>query len=242
MVKEGTKGYNPTAVKEEEEKRYVNGEWDDLGGSWIGFLRKWTFEVTAPMIKQGLSSPLQFEDLMHLSEADRATGLVENLAEHFQETPGASPAGVPRLVLALISAYWFDIGCVMLPLTFFEGFCRIGLAMTLRFLLEYMQYAAEDGNYTPVYLLAATLGFTTVVLTVVHHVLFFFSMRLGWRWKLSTTGLIYRKLFELKSSGGITTETVRPVNSFKNPPTHLTPTTLPTTLHYAGQADQSSVE
>lgn len=170
------------------------------------------------MIRQGLSSPLQFEDLMHLSKADKASVLVDNLAEHFSNTSHDDTRFpiVPRLVRALISAYWGDIACVMLPLTLFEGLCRIGLAMTLRFLLETLQAGAEGHGYRDAYLLAGLLGGITIVLTIVHHVLFFFSMRLGWRWKLATTALIYRKLFELKSSGGVVTETGKLTNLVSN--------------------------
>jgi len=49
------------------------------------------------------------------------------------------------------------------------------------------------------FIMAGVLGALGIFQTLIHHILFFFSMRLGFNWKNATTGMIFNKFFFLNS-------------------------------------------
>ena len=85
----------------------------------------------------------------------------------------------------------------------------------LRYLLQELESPSND-EYQTAYLYALTMGVLALVHTIIHHVLFFHSMRVGWNWKIGSVGVIYKKLFSLSSSSTTTTETGRLVNLISN--------------------------
>jgi hypothetical protein len=179
-----------------EDDRYVNGEWDD-----VGLWRRWTFTVSEPMIFEGLKSPLQPPQLMQLPYRDRASKLTERITTVWNDTENSHFIAkygldvnhwfMPRLIKVLIQTFnWQFIK--MMILTFVEGATRISAALVIRFLLEELMNSGDTttsggsgkGDYTNAYLYAILLGTLTTIQTVVHHVLFFYSMRMGWNWKI----------------------------------------------------------
>jgi len=155
---------------------YKDGEWDAASG-WSGILLRWTFSVATPMIERGLKVPLQANDLMELPVSMRPSSVVPRLAEAYRDQGDISSFfGVPRLIRALIQISRHDLS-VTFPLTFIEGYLRILSAVILRFLLEELE---NPGDYRGAYRYATILCISTISITIIHHILFFFSMRLGY--------------------------------------------------------------
>ena len=75
--------------------------------------------------------------------------------------------------------------------------------LLLNYLLESLEN--EDPDRT-CYMYAALLSGVGFIQVIIHHVVFFITMRLGWNWKNVTTALIHEKLIQmdvnvLQSSG-----------------------------------------
>ena len=73
-------------------------------------------------------------------------------------------------------------------------------------LLQYLLKALENSSSRECYMWAGILSGVGLFQVVIHHALFFISMRMGWVWKNTCTALIHDKLIgmdaiKLQSSG-----------------------------------------
>ena len=198
------------------------GEWDTCG-----LFRKWTFTVANQMIHRGLASPLQYDDMMQLPDDDEPH-IVTNKIEHayediynsedteIRQTELSGESFMPRLMKALITAFQPTL-LFMTALTITEGQIRISAALSLKYLLEELSDPSSS-DYSAAYGYAGLLGGLTIFHTIVHHVLFFWSMRVGWNMKIGTIGAIFNRLFKLdpSKSSNASTETGRLVNLVSN--------------------------
>lgn len=161
-------------------------EWDVAS-----FLQKWTFSVANKMLKSGMRKPLEFDDLMKIPVADKSSRLVKDLKYYLRRSKPWFI--VPRLMVALIRMTWIYWPLIIAG-TMIEGAIRIALPLVLIFLLR----ALEQNEARAAYGWAAVIAALGIGQAVSHHILFFFSMRVGWNWKNSCTALIYDSLFQLK--------------------------------------------
>lgn len=180
--------------------------WDDAY-----FYNKWTYRVVNPFLELGISKTLQQEDLLVLSDRDRVKELLPTLLDEYKK---AKPTiFFPRLLVAMIRAHWYM--CVVIVLyTLLEVACIVMLPVILFRFLKTL--ANPDSTGRENYQWAAILGGLGIVQTVSHHILFFYSMRLGWNWRSSVTGLIYDRLFKLNSNMKSTFTTGKLVNLISN--------------------------
>eukprot|EP01040_Poterioochromonas_malhamensis_P019260 gene19260-22703_t len=85
------------------------------------------------------------------------------------------------------------------------------------FLLDALQNADSYKAYRWAGLIAA-LG---VLQAIVHHILFFVTMRIGWNWRTSCTGLIYDALFKLEGADMHSVQNGKMVNMISNDVTRI---------------------
>ena len=184
-------------------KGYAGGEWDSSS-----FYGKWTFTVAAPMLEKGYHSPLQAEDLMRLPQHERTVGLLQTLERALASAPLQSSSArstwyqlllLPRILRALIRANWVEVSVITFY-TVAEGIVRIASPVVLFYLIEGLQETSKGEDFSRAYFYAGLLGLLGVAQTLIHHVLFFYSMRLGWNWKCALSALLYRSLFKLNAA------------------------------------------
>jgi ATP-binding cassette subfamily C (CFTR/MRP) protein 4 len=166
------------------------------------FLSKWTFCVANPMLKLGEKRPLQFDDLLHIPKRYSSSLMVATLREAYRTS--TAWWFLPRLLIALAKLMYTDV-VLMGVYTLLEAGCMVISPLLLRYLLR----ALQDSSSAECYMWAAILSGIGLFQVVLHHALFFLSMRVGWAWKNTTTALIHDKLIgmdanKLQSSGAST--------------------------------------
>jgi hypothetical protein len=170
-------------------------EWDSST-----FLGKWTFSAVNPLLNLGLTKTIQFEDLMEIPSDDASSKLMIILKENYRTS--TSFLFIPRLMIALFKTTWYKL-IVSVILTIVESIIRILLPVILIFLLRALQ---NHDSLRNCYMWAAILGGFGIAQTIVHHILFYQSMTMGWNWKSACTALIHDHLFNL--SGGSMQNTI----------------------------------
>ncbi|RYH06110.1 hypothetical protein EON65_43270 [archaeon] len=192
---------------------HAESPWDKAS-----FFNKWTFSVINDTLKLGMERTLDFPDLMDFPHKDKAQNLKERLKtlyfdgrekKHWVATYFPF---IPHLLICLLRLSWVE--CLIATFyTVLEGLIRISLPLILIFLLR----ALEAQNVNQAFLWAGILSVVSFSQTAIHHVLFFFSMRAGWNWKIACTALIYEGLFELQYGGALAaTMTGRMMNLISN--------------------------
>lgn len=180
----------------EENKQSSKGlsEWEKAS-----FWSKWTFSVTNPLLKLGEQRPIQFDDLYHIQERFETARTVLLLKNAYKNSKAWW--FIPRLMVALFRYMWFESILVGL-FTFIEASCMVISPLLLQYLLKALESSSSDECY----MWAGILSGVGLFQVIVHHSLFFISMRMGWTWKNTCTALIHDKLIgmdtiKLQSSG-----------------------------------------
>ena len=119
---------------------------------------------------------------------------------HYSTTSDAGKTGMPKLLLALLKANWYE-NVVIGLWSIGEGAVRIASPVILRLLLQSLQYPADAQQSRNAYMYAGILGGLGVVQCIIHHVLFYYSMRLGQNFMIASTSLIFHNLFNLRVGG-----------------------------------------
>ena len=190
--------------------------------SWenINIFNKWTFSFANEMLNLGLERPLQVPDLLPLPKRDEVDYLCQRLEKCYEISKPIH--FYPRLMVAMIRSHWFDF-TIMILWALAEGAVRVGSPVVIRVLL----YCLSDRTKKQeAFIWAGVLGALGVIQAVIHHILFFYSMRLGksslslsslsltsssslslslsslsgWNWKNATTAMIYKRLFKIKGN------------------------------------------
>jgi len=184
-----------TRPAQKPDSSYEQSEWER--GSFLG---KWTFSIANPMLKEGEKKPLEYDQLLHIPKRDRS----EEMLPSFREAYNISKPlwFMPRLMVAQIRWAYVDVIFISV-FTVLEAGCMVISPLLLNYLLESLEN--EDPDRT-CYMFAALLSGVGIIQVIIHHVVFFVTMRLGWNWKNVTTALIHEKLIQmdvniLQSSG-----------------------------------------
>jgi ATP-binding cassette subfamily C (CFTR/MRP) protein 4 len=155
---------------------------------------RWTFSVANLMLQKGDLGILEYDDLMRIPSNDQSRKLMLNLKKHLVYSKPF--LFLPRLLVALFNSsrtYWIYITIFSL----FEGMVRVFLPISLIFFLR----ALQDSNASHLqYIWAGVISCLGLSQTLMHHILFFYSMRVGWNWRNACTALIHDQLFYLNSN------------------------------------------
>ncbi len=170
-------------------------EWES--GSFWG---KWTFSIANPMLLEGEKKPLEYDQLLHIPKKDRAEEMLPLLREAYNTSE--SFWFMPRLMIAHFKMSFWEVVFIQV-FTVLEAGCMVISPLLLNYLLEALQNEESDRTC---YMYAALLSGVGLLQVVIHHVVFFVTMRVGWNWKNATTALIHEKLIQmdvniLQSSG-----------------------------------------
>ena len=156
---------------------------------------RYSFKVADSMLAEGLKHPLQMSNLMGICKRDLSLQLSEQLKEKWKTSRKIWI--IPRLIVALCRSQSIEFIAVAFY-TILEGATRVASPVILGSLLVSLEEKRLGKRDAFIY--AAILGGLSFAQTILHHVLFFLSMRMGWNWRSATTGLIYDHMFSLRNS------------------------------------------
>jgi ATP-binding cassette subfamily C (CFTR/MRP) protein 4 len=163
------------------------------------FWSRLSYAFVNPLLARGAESTLQFEDLDQLSAHDHAETVTSNLKESWEAEKKRSPEK-PSLLRAL---FYSKSNNWPFFLAGFNAFAESASCIAQPIVLGYLiTWLAEDGErdiWKGMYL-AALLMFASFVQAVVHHFLYFLTMRGGWNTRTATSGLVHAKLLRLSSN------------------------------------------
>lgn len=168
----------------------------EIGDEWTpaSLWGKWMFAASNRMLDTGTKKTLEYADLMQLPDQFKTLPQFQALQEVL---PSSKPLFVfPKLLVALARAnslyflYSIIFGLV-------EGALRLASPIALIYLLRALEDTTEDANSNALYW-ATVLAVVNVIQAVEHHFLAYFCYIYGWNWKVSTTALIYNRLFRLQ--------------------------------------------
>lgn len=129
---------------------------------------------------------------MQISKRDHSKCLMNELKLSYANA--VDMGFLPRMMCALFHSCALD--CVyVVTFTIFESCIRIALPIALIYLLQALENSSSAAYYW-----ATAISVLSILLTFVHHALFFFSMRLGWNWKNACISLVYDGLFAMSDS------------------------------------------
>eukprot|EP01038_Epipyxis_sp_PR26KG_P011896 gene11896-15916_t len=155
---------------------------------------KWTFSVANPMLNIGSSSVLQYDNLMKIPSRDYSVKQLRLLKYYYKHSKGYF--FLPRLLIALLRCS-IDHWMIVNLLSLIEAATQIILPIILIYLLRSL--SDENATYKQ-FMWAGIMSGIGILQTIIHHVNFFFSMRMGWNWKTSCTAFIHDRLFSLNSN------------------------------------------
>ena len=180
-------------------------EWDEAN-----FYTKWTYNLINKIINDGATRPLKFDDLMRVPRRDRAKILFPQLYKHYHNS---SRCGfIPKLLVALVKVGW-DEAIIVNILTLVEGAIRVAMPTLLISLLNALTNDESDAIANQ---WAAILSGLSILQTVIHSILFLYSWRIGWNWRVATTALIHNTLFHINNSSIQASGSGRLVNLISN--------------------------
>jgi ATP-binding cassette, subfamily C (CFTR/MRP), member 4 len=193
------------AAQEDQEEKVPDNIWDNAP-----FYYKWTYIVVNPFLRLGESKTLQLDDLLNLSKHDYMGRLLPRLM--YEYSTAKKFFIMPKLMVAMLNAHQYE-HLVIIFLTIIELSCIVLLPVMLFYLLQSL---ADDSGDAENYKWAAILGGLSIVQTITHHIVFFFTMRLGWNWRSSVMGLIYDRLFHINGNMKSNYTTGKLVNLISN--------------------------
>ena len=167
-------------------------EWDKAS-MW----EKYIFQVANGMLNLGLEKILEQEDLIEVAKHDLATSQTQELEKHFYSLPPSHNRLWKALYLSNKHEFWYTAFWAM-----GESVTRIMSPIFLKFLLQYLNDEEKNSNS----LLASgwfpALGIivSSLLQVIVHHILFYYTMRGGWNLRTATSGLIHKQLLTLSAN------------------------------------------
>lgn len=183
-------------------------EWESAN-----LFNKWTFSCVTPMLNIGYNRALRLEELMKLPKKDHVEDLSNRMQMYFETS--RAQFGFPRLMVAAIKTVAWD-SMVVNFYSVIEGFVRIASCVVLRLLLAALQYPTDPEKSREAYMWAGILGAIGVSQAIIHHILFLLSMKTGNNVKIAVMGMIYKRLFKLKSNALMSQGTGKMVNLISN--------------------------
>lgn len=164
---------------------------------------KWTFSVVNKVIKLGMKRQLNLEDLLQLPSKDSSNNTINKLEYYYLRSK--SIFGIPRLLISLWKATFYDFTFVAITYLL-EGILRVICTILLYIFLQSL--GNENEPIQNCLIIALLLSVCNLFQSFLHHVSFFFSMKMGNNMKIGSISFIFDRLFEIKGnilqSSGIT--------------------------------------
>ncbi len=169
---------------------HVESEWEQAG-CWSQF----TFSVPNRMLRTGSTQELTFDDMTSQPKSDHVAKLLIPLRKQWAQSKAVW--FIPRLMVSLLRSMPYHI-TILFSGTVIETTLQILKPVMLMAFLN--KLADPTASTDDKYLYASGIAGLGVAYVVVHHILFFFSMRTGWSWRMVTQAMVFEHLLSLDSS------------------------------------------
>eukprot|EP00940_MAST-03C_sp_MAST-3C-sp2_P000992 g992.t1 len=161
---------------------------------------RYTFHFVNDIIRKGASKELTDEDLPSLAKHDHVTKLTDMFEREWNlekaeeaRTGGAVKPNLWRVTYRCFTySFWIS---AMWALA--ESITRISQPVLLGFFLEWLTKDEGDRDVGIGMLWAASIALVAFIQAIIHHQLYFYTMRAGWNARMAFSGLIHRKLLRL---------------------------------------------
>ena len=156
--------------------------WSRLSFSFVNFL-----------VSKGTKKELDHGDLPSLPEEDHAS-VVTDAFEAAWKDP-SSKRNIWRVMYTVFTrAFWTSgFWC------FAESATRISQPVLLGFFLDWLT-SGESGDVHIGLMWAGSIAFVAFVQALIHHQLYYDTMKLGWNVRIAMSGLIHRKMLRLHAA------------------------------------------
>lgn len=158
-----------------------------------GCLSKMTFSYVRPTLRKGWEKPLQMEDLPKLATVDsakRTVGILEDawkVADKQQSLPLWRSLMSAHCSIMLWTGFW----------AFLESAVFIAQPVLLRRLISWLK---DDSEFWVGCVLAGSIAFAALCQAIVHHILYFGTMRMSMHLRIGCTGLVSSKLMRISTA------------------------------------------
>ena len=168
-----------------------SSEWEN--SNWF---YKYTFAVPNRMLKEGMNRELTFDDLTSQPSTDYTEPMLQTVKANWKTSKKFW--FIPRLMVTLIKSFPLSL-TIMLICTFIEDTIKCLNPVLLLLFLRII--GDETASSSTKYLHATFIAISSVCFILIHHVLFFRSMRTGWNWRTVSQGLVFDHLLSLDPKG-----------------------------------------
>ena len=155
-----------------------------------------TFGYINSLLVKGSEAPLQLEELDAVPVRDSPQVLTNEVMRQWQKECLENPEA-PSLWLALLRSFTYEFymsGMYALG----ESACAIAQPVILKHLIVWL--ASTDGDFVEGICLAIGIAFFGFLQSIIHHQLYYYTMRGGWNVRTACTGMIHEKAMKLCNS------------------------------------------
>lgn len=186
----------------------------------LTFWQQLSFSFVIPIVRYGIYKPLQQEDLLPVAEQDRAAKVTARLEEEWAvELQTQRRPNLNRALYRTHRRAFYVTGVLL----FMEYALMLAKPVVLRYLLSWLKGAvaseAEVGStrhWRYGFGIALALAGLDFMQTMIHHRVFFLTIRAGWRLRTSVQGLLYKKILRLDSRWQTSASTGQIVSTLAN--------------------------
>mmetsp|Transcript_5464 Transcript_5464/g.8077 ORF Transcript_5464/g.8077 Transcript_5464/m.8077 type:complete len:1386 (-) Transcript_5464:101-4258(-) len=168
-----------------------------------------SFSFVGPLLERGKEYPLRDEDLDALSEFDTAKEVTDNLEAAWKDEIKKNPKNPSFWKAMYYSESNFFYVWLSGIYAFGESATRVSQPVVMGFLIKWLSNGGSKSNgYGEGLQWAFVLIAIGFAQALIHHQLYFYTMRGGWRTKTAAKGLIQRKLLKLPINVGMASNAI----------------------------------
>eukprot|EP00756_Hemistasia_phaeocysticola_P028921 Hpha_TRINITY_DN16199_c4_g4::TRINITY_DN16199_c4_g4_i1::g.7307::m.7307/K05673/ABCC4; ATP-binding cassette, subfamily C (CFTR/MRP), member 4 len=158
--------------------------------SWFS---KMTFSFVRPTLRHGYKEPLEMENLPKLATVDHAKRTVGILEDSWQQADKQGKFPLWRSIVQAHRSVFISSGIY----AFLESAVFIAQPILLRHLIEWLK---DDSPFWIGAVLAGGIALAALAQAIVHHILYFLTMRMSMHLRIGCTGLINSKLMKISTA------------------------------------------
>ena len=151
------------------------------------------------LLRLGFGRPIQLGDLPKLSVPDAAISVADRLEAGWDSVVAESPDGGASALALWRGCYRAFPSAVRLSglYTALESVTFIAQPLLLGGFIKWLE---KDGEISEGVVLGLGLVLASFLQALVHHLLYYETMKMGWNLRIAFTGLVHKKLLGLRGS------------------------------------------
>jgi ATP-binding cassette, subfamily C (CFTR/MRP), member 4 len=162
-----------------------------ISEAWIW--SRLSFSFVNSLVKMGAKKELEHSDLPSLPEEDHAAEVTDAFERAWKD-PASQSSLWKVMYMVFGRAFWTSgIWC------FLESMTRISQPVLLGFFLDWLTSSNSNDLYRGL-IWAGSIALVAFIQALIHHQLYYDTMKLGWNVRIAMSGLIHRKMLRLHAA------------------------------------------